>query len=202
MKLIKKKQQKTLKIGLTGGIGSGKTTVANILKSFDIPVFNSDDTSKELIKNNKSIIQSIVNAFGESIIQNHQINTNLLGRIVFSNKNKLSVLNNIIHPHVMHRFDEWAGNQNAKYIIKESAILFESNTYQKLDKIIVIKSPLELRIQRVCARDGRSKNEVKKIINNQMKESEYIKYADYLINNDQELLLPKILKLKADLSHL
>ena len=93
-------------------------------------------------------------------------------------------------------------NVSLKYIIKESAILFESNTYQKLDKIIVIKSPLELRIQRVCARDGRSKNEVKKIINNQMKESEYIKYADYLINNDQELLLPKILKLKADLSHL
>jgi len=114
VKLIKKNQKKTLKIGLTGGIGSGKTTVANILKSFNIPVFNSDNTSKELIKNNKSIIQSIVEAFGESIIQNHQININLLAQIVFSKKKKLSVLNNIIHPHVMRRFDEWVENQNAK----------------------------------------------------------------------------------------
>ena len=198
---MKKKIKKTLKIGLTGGIGAGKTTVSNILKSFGIPVFNSDNISKELL-NNKIIIQNIIKSFGDSIICNNRIDTNSLAKIVFSSKQKLSILNNIMHPHVIRAFDEWLEKQNSKYIIKESAILFESNTHKNLDKIIVIKSPLKIRIERVKKRDGRSKNDIKQIIKNQMKESEYIQYADYVINNDHELLLPKIIQLNKELSHL
>jgi len=198
---LKKKIKKTLKIGLTGGIGAGKTTVSNILKSFGIPVFNSDNISKELL-NNKIIIQNIIKSFGDSIICNNRIDTNSLAKIVFSSKQKLSILNNIMHPHVIRAFDEWLEKQNSKYIIKESAILFESNTHKNLDKIIVIKSPLKIRIERVKKRDGRSKNDIKQIIKNQMKESEYIQYADYVINNDHELLLPKIIQLNKELSHL
>tara|TARA_B100000530_G_C15798783_1_gene424659 strand:+ start:168 stop:767 length:600 start_codon:yes stop_codon:yes gene_type:complete len=197
---LKKKKKKTLKIGLTGGIGAGKTTVSNILESIGTPVFNSDNTSKELLNNNEIIIQNIVKSFGNSIIHNNRIDTNSLAKIVFSSKEKLSILNNIIHPHVIRAFDEWVEKQNSKYIIKESAILFESNTYQNLDKIIVIKSPLKLRIERVHKRDGRSKNNIKQIIKNQMKESEYIQYADYVINNDHELLLPKIIQLNKELT--
>ena len=199
---MKKKIKKTLKIGLTGGIGAGKTTVSNILKSFGTPVFNSDNISKELLNNNKIIIQNIIKSFGDSIICNNRIDTNSLAKIVFSSKQKLSVLNNIMHPHVIREFDEWLEKQNSKYIIKESAILFESNTHKNLDKIIVIKSPLRIRIDRVMKRDGRSKNDIKQIIKNQMKESEYIQYADYVINNDHELLLPKIIQLNKELSHL
>ena len=199
---MNKKRKKTLKIGLTGGIGAGKTTVSNILKSFGTPVFNSDNISRELLNNNEIIIQNIVKSFGNSIICNNRIDTNSLARIVFSDKQKLSILNNIIHPHVIRAFDEWAENQNSKYIIKESAILFESNTYQNLDKIIVIQSPLQLRIERVQKRDGRSEIDIKQIIKNQMKESEYIQHADYVINNDHELLLPKIIQLNKELSHL
>tara|TARA_B100001250_G_scaffold414043_1_gene450374 strand:+ start:2225 stop:2824 length:600 start_codon:yes stop_codon:yes gene_type:complete len=199
---LKKKQKSPLKIGLTGGIGSGKTTVAKILKSCGIPVFNSDIVSKKLIRKNENVVRSIIKEFGESIFKNNQIDTKLLAKIVFSNKNKLSVLNNIIHPYVIQKFDEWVKKQNSKYIIKESAILFESNTYQKLDKIIAIKSPIELRIKRVCKRDNRSKIDVKNIIKNQMKESEYIQYVDFVINNNEALLLPKIIQLKSELSHL
>jgi len=123
-------------------------------------------------------------------------------QIVFANKKKLNILNSIIHPYVTKNFNQWVKNQNSSYIIKESAILFESNTYQNLDKIIVVQSPLDLRIKRVCQRDGRTKEDVQNIIKNQMKDTEYIKNADYIITNDQELLLPKIIQLKEKLSNL
>ena len=197
---MKKNIKKPLKIGLTGGIGSGKTTIANIFKYCGIPVFNSDNISKELIQTNQQIIESISKAFGNTIMQNNVINTKLLAKIVFSNKHKLKALNNIIHPHVLQKFDNWSQQQNTKYIIKESAILFESNTYQKLDKMILVKSPLKMRIKRVCKRDGRTEDDVKKIINNQTHEDTYIDYVDYVINNNEELLVPKIIQLEKSLS--
>jgi len=194
--------KKPLQIGLTGGIGSGKTTISNIFKYLGVPVFNSDNISKELITTNQHIIQSIIKEFDKSIIQDNVINTKLLAKIVFSNKHKLKILNSIIHPHVLQKFDDWVLKQNGKYIIKESAILFESNTYQKLNKIILVKSPLEMRIKRVCKRDDRTENDVKRIINNQIDQDEYMPHIDYVIHNDQELLLPKIIRLEKTLSDL
>ena len=194
--------KKPLQIGLTGGIGSGKTTISNIFKYLGVPVFNSDNISKELITTNQHIIQSIIKEFDKSIIQDNVINTKLLAKIVFSNKHKLEILNSIIHPHVLQKFDDWVLKQNGKYIIKESAILFESNTYQKLNKIILVKSPLEMRIKRVCKRDDRTENDVKRIINNQIDQDEYMPHIDYVIHNDQELLLPKIIRLEKTLSDL
>ena len=194
--------KKPLQIGLTGGIGSGKTTISNIFKYLGVPVFNSDNISKELIRTNQHVIQTIIKEFGKSIIQDDIINTKLLAKIVFSNKHKLKILNSIIHPHVLQKFDNWVLKQNAKYIIKESAILFESNTYQKLNKIILVKSPLEMRIKRVCKRDNRTKIDVERIINNQIGEDEYIQHVDYVINNDKELLLPNIIRLEKTLSDL
>ena len=101
---MKQKRKNTLKIGLTGGIGAGKTTVSNIFKSFGTPVFNSDNVSKKLLNNNEIIIQNIMKSFGESIVYNNRIDTNSLAKIVFSSKQKLSVLNSIIHPHVSEKF--------------------------------------------------------------------------------------------------
>ena len=128
--------KKPLKIGLTGGIGSGKTTVSQILHSLGIPIFNADNCSKNLLKTNQNIIKNITKKFGQAILENNQINTNKLGEIVFSNKKKLQILNNIMHPIVLKKFREWSSNQNTKYIIKESAILFESETYKELDKFL------------------------------------------------------------------
>jgi len=199
---LKKKSKQPLKIGLTGGIGAGKTTISSIFKSLNIPVFNSDQISKHILQKNKNVIEDIVKEFGKNIIQNNQINTAELGKIVFSDKKKLTTLNNIIHPHVLNKFNDWIRDKDSKYIIKESAILFESKTYQQLDKIILVQSPLKIRIERTCKRDNRTKAEVKNIIKNQIKDAEAIKYADYIIKNNNKLLLPKIIQLHEILSNL
>ena len=199
---MKKKTKQPLKIGLTGGIGSGKTTISSIFESLNIPVFNSDQISKHILQKNKRVIETIVQKFGKTIIKNNQINTAKLAKIVFSDKTKLATLNNIIHPHVLNKFNDWIRNQDSKYIIKESAILFESKTYQQLDKIILVQSPLHIRIERTCKRDNRTKEDVKNIIKNQIKDAEAIKYADYIIKNNNKLLLPKIIQLHEVLSNL
>tara|TARA_Y100000814_G_C12293310_1_gene389223 strand:- start:268 stop:867 length:600 start_codon:yes stop_codon:yes gene_type:complete len=199
---LKKKTKQPLKIGLTGGIGSGKTTISSIFESLNIPVFNSDQISKYILQDNKCVIETIVQKFGKTIIKNNQINTAKLAKIVFSDKIKLITLNNIIHPHVLNKFNDWIRNKDSKYIIKESAILFESKTYQQLDKIILVQSPLHIRIERTCKRDNRTKEDVKNIIKNQIKDAEAIKYADYIIKNNNKLLLPKIIQLHEVLSNL
>ena len=199
---MKKKTKQPLKIGLTGGIGSGKTTISSIFESLNIPVFNSDQISKHILQNNKRVIETIVQKFGKSIIKNNQINTAKLAKIVFADQTKLATLNNIMHPHVLNTFNDWIRNKDSKYIIKESAILFESKTYQQLDKIILVQSPLHIRIERTCKRDNRTKEDVKNIIKNQIKDAEAIKYADYIIKNNNKLLLPKIIQLHEVLANL
>lgn len=192
-----------IKIGLTGGIGAGKTTTSKIIQNLGVPIFNSDECGKKIIQSNQFAIDQIIRKFGKDIVLKNKVNIKKLGKIVFANKLKLKVLNNIIHPQVAIEFNKWLNQQKTKYIIKESAILLETNTYKKLDKIILIKAPLKLRIQRVCKRDKRSVQEVKKIISNQLKDAEASKYADYVINNNEkELLLPQIIKLHKILSRL
>ena len=178
-----------LKIGLTGGIGSGKTTVSNILKTLGIPVFNSDEHGKKLFINNQHVIHETIKHFGNNILTDKKIDFKKLGKIAFSNKKDLTVLNNIIHPNIADIFNEWYNKQKAKYIIKESAILFESNTYKKLDKIILVKAPVILRIQRTCKRDAKSVSEVKKIMQNQLPVHKIIKHVNYIVNNNEKKLL-------------
>ena len=185
-----------LKIGITGGIGSGKTTVTKILKTLGVPIFNSDEYGKKLLTSNEIVIRKIIENFGKDIISKNKIDTQKLGKIVFSNKKKLELLNNIIHPQVFLAFNNWLLQQKTKYIIKESAILFESNIYKRLDKIILIKAPVSLRIKRVSKRDQRSVSEIQKIIKNQVSIDKIVKYADYIVNNNEKsLLTPKIIKI-------
>ena len=191
------------KIGLTGGIGSGKTMTSNIFKKLGVPVFNSDEESKLLLSNNKEVMQKVVEKIDSNILLNNQINRQKLAKIVFSDKKKLTILNQIIHPKIAQLFNQWIKKQKSKYIIKESAILFESNTNHYLDKIILIKSPLKLRIQRVCLRDNRTKKEVENIINNQKKTREIENYADYILNNNKNsMLVPSVIQLHEKLSKL
>ena len=200
---MKNKFKIPIKIGVTGGIGTGKTTVCAIFKKIGIPIFNADEQSKILLKKNENVISKIIKVFGDNILDKKKIDTKKLGRIVFTNKQKLIELNNILHPRVIEKFDNWLLAQDSKYIIKESALLFESNTYKKLDKIILIQSPLKLRINRVCSRDNRTKNEVSKIIKNQLKQSEYIKLVDYVItNNEKTLITPQVMAIHKQLSEL
>ena len=190
-----------LKIGLTGGIGAGKTTVAKIFKTLGIPVFNSDECGKQLLKDNQNVINSIIYNFGKSITTHNQIDTKKLGKIVFSNKQNLELLNSIIHPQVFLKFNNWVLKQKTKYIIKESAILFESSIYKKLDKTILIKAPLNLRIKRICKRDQRSVEEIHNIIKNQLPIQKVVNKADYILNNSEKnLLTPKVIKIHEVLS--
>tara|TARA_Y100000994_G_scaffold249458_1_gene261263 strand:+ start:2291 stop:2899 length:609 start_codon:yes stop_codon:yes gene_type:complete len=202
--LKKKNTHKPIKVGLTGGIGSGKTTVSNILKTVGIPVFNSDDESKNLLKVNPKIINDVKNLFGKSIIQEEEdIDLKKLGNIVFSNKSKLNQLSNILHPEVLIKFKQWMLTQNTTYIIKESAILFETKTYKELDKIIIVTAPLALRIDRIKKRDHRDIKQIKSIINNQLNLNTQLDKADYIINNDEKsLLIPKVIDLHMRLSRL
>ena len=200
---MKNKFKNPIKIGVTGGIGTGKTTVCTIFKKIGIPIFNADEQSKILLKKNENVISKIIKVFGDNILDKKKIDTKKLGRIFFTNKQKLIELNNILHPRVIEKFDNWLLEQDSKYIIKESALLFESNTYKNLDKIILIQSPLKLRIKRVCARDNRTKKEVSKIIKNQLKQSEYIKLVDYVItNNEKTLITPQVMAIHKQLSEL
>lgn len=170
-------------IGLTGGIGSGKTTVAHYFMEQNIPVYIADDEARK-ITDSKNVIEKIVSNFGNQVIENGKVNRKALANIVFKDKDKLSQLNAIIHPEVKKHFKKWLKkHQKHSFVIKESAILFESGSYVDCDAIILVTAPLELRIQRTMKRDNVDKNSVLERINNQISEEEKIKKSDYIIEN-------------------
>ena len=170
-------------IGLTGGIGSGKTTIANHLKSLAIPVYNSDEQAKKILYLPETI-KSLKSVFGNSIFSNNLLDKEKLSQLVFNNQEELKVLNQIIHPKVKIDFDKWLlANKNAKLVIKEAAILFESGIYKDCDAIISISAPQEIRVQRVIERDHVNYDEVMSRINNQWTDEMRNKKSDYVIDN-------------------
>jgi dephospho-CoA kinase len=170
-------------IGLTGGIGSGKTTIANHLKSLGIPVYNSDEQAKKILYLPETI-KSLKSVFGNGIFSNNLLDKEKLSKLVFNYPIQLKLLNQIIHPAVKVDFDKWLfANKNAKLVIKEAAILFESGSYKDCDAIISISAPQELRIQRVINRDHATLEEVMAKINNQWTDDMRNKKSDYVIDN-------------------
>jgi dephospho-CoA kinase len=171
-------------IGLTGGIGSGKTTVANYIKSKGIPVYIADDEAKRIM-HSAEIIQSIKDEFGKVVFDNTVLNREKLAHIVFNNPEKLKVLNQIIHPAVKKHFDNWLkDHQEFPYVVKEAAILFESGSYMDCDKIITVSTPLETRIKRVLERDSTTREAVLNRIQNQWTDAQRIAKSDYVIYNN------------------
>ena len=188
------------KIGLTGGIGSGKTYISNIFKSLGIPLFNSDIEAKRLMNSSKKLISQIKKEFGEDIYTNENFNKEKLSSIVFSNSDKLQKLNSLVHPIVKEEFNTWCKKQTSPYVIKEAAILFESKSHLGLEAVICVSAPLELRIKRILERDNSTENEIKKRIENQISQEEKEKLSDYIIVNDERnLLLPQIIKIHEEL---
>lgn len=170
-------------IGLTGGIGSGKTTIANHLKSLGIPVYNSDDQAKKILYLPETI-DSLKSAFGNVVFTNELFDKDKLAKLVFNNPEQLKVLNQIIHPAVKVDFENWLkANKNSPLIIKEAAILFESGSYKDCDVIISISAPQEIRFQRVIERDLLTYEEVMSRINNQWTDEMRNKNSDYVIDN-------------------
>mgnify|MGYP001239611078 CR=1 FL=1 len=170
-------------IGLTGGIGSGKSTVLKLFKNLGVKTFSADISAKKLVNSDKTLINQIKDSFGKNIYKDNILDSKKLSKIVFANSNKLKLLNSIIHPAVALDFKNFIELNNDEYIVKEAAIIFETNSEKQYDKIILVKSPLEIRIERVMRRDNLSRLEVIKRINNQLDENLIIDKCDYIINN-------------------
>lgn len=170
-------------IGLTGGIGSGKTMVAEYIKSLGIPVYIADDEARELMSSDK-IIEAISTALGKEILDNGVINRDKLAQIVFNNPEKLKTLNKIVHPEVKKHFDVWVEkHKNSPLLVKEAAIIFESGSYKDCDAIIAVTAPVETRLQRVMNRDKTNRESVLKRMQNQWSDEQRIAKSDYVIHN-------------------
>jgi dephospho-CoA kinase len=183
--------------GLTGGIGSGKTTIGKVFDTLGIPIYNADERGKWLTENSLIIKSKLIHNFGENIYNiNNILDKNKLALIVFNNKNELKKLNEIIHPEVKLDFVEWLKNQKGNYVLKESAILFENGLEKELDGVIGIFASEELRIKRVIRRSNFTESEIRARMNNQMNQEELRDKCDWIINNNEdELVLPQILEL-------
>ncbi|MBK6481782.1 MAG: dephospho-CoA kinase [Chitinophagaceae bacterium] len=184
-----------LKVGITGGIGSGKTTVCRIFEMLGIPVFYADTVSRNLVQQNPEVIAAIKASFGNGIYQDALLNTKALAKIVFNDPEKLRKLNSIVHPSVFRMFNEWiAKHAGYAYVLKEAALIFETNAHLTLDAVIVVTAPESMRIKRVMQRDGATEADVQQRMKQQMPEAEKRKQATFIIHNDEsELLIPQIL---------
>jgi dephospho-CoA kinase len=187
-----------LKIGITGNIGSGKTTVSKIFEVLGIPVFYADDAAKSLMVNDEILINAIKQTFGpEAYFKGGSLNRKHLAGIVFNNAVELAKLNAIVHPATFRAFNSWVlQHAGAPYVLKEAALLFESDSYKMCDKSVLVAAPLETRIKRVMQRDCLSETEVKSREARQFSEAKKLKLADYVIkNNGEELVIPQVLAL-------
>jgi dephospho-CoA kinase len=190
-----------LKIGLTGGIGSGKSTIARIFEALGVPVYYADEAAKRLMNEDKEIIEAVTRNFGKESYIHGKLNRPYIASIVFNDKEKLELLNFITHPATIRDANEWMQKQNSPYIIKEAALLFESGSSEYLDKIIGVYAPAPLRMMRTMERDNISSDEVIKRMNRQIEEEIKMKLCDFVIVNDeQQLVIPQVIKLHEQLS--
>jgi dephospho-CoA kinase len=184
------------RIGLTGGIGSGKSTVARIFEVLNIPVYYADAASKRLMNEDEELKEKIKNSFGEDTYINGELNRKYLSDRVFNDSQKINLLNSLVHPATIKDALEWMRMQKAPYVIKEAALIFESGSNRDLDYVIGVKSPIDLRVKRSMARDNISEDQVHARMNKQMDEEAKIRLCDYVIENDeQQMLIPQVLAL-------
>ena len=184
-------------VGVTGGIGSGKTTVCQIFEHLNVPIYYADSRAKELMASNSDLKADIIKSFGEDSYTNGQLNRPYLAKLVFTSPEKLALLNSLVHPAVANDFESWLEeNDTVPYVLKEAAILFESGAYQDVNTSVLVIAPEDVRLQRVMKRDGSSKEEVLQRMKNQWTQERKAKLADHIINNDgTQLLIPQVLEL-------
>ena len=189
------------RIGLTGNIGSGKTTVARLFSILNIPVFNSDDQAKIIMNTNDSLKESLSEVFGDKLYINGMLNRAFLSDIIFSDANAKKKLEDLVHPAVKNEFDLWClKHSSSNYIIKEAAILFESNSHLDLDAVICVVANQETRLQRVMQRSGMSSDEVLSRMNNQWSEDKKIGLSDFVVlNGEDNLVIPQVLEIHESL---
>jgi dephospho-CoA kinase len=189
-----------LRIGLTGGIGSGKSTVAGIFEVLGIPVYYADQETKRLMNEDKELKTAIIRHFGEESYSDGLLNRRWLATAVFNDPIKLELLNSLTHPATIADANHWIQQQNAPYIVKEAALIFESGSAEYLDRIIGVYAPAPLRIKRAMDRDHISREEVQKRMNRQIDEDIKMKLCDFVLRNDeQHMLIPQVIALHENL---
>lgn len=189
------------KIGITGGIGSGKSVVAKMVRTLGYPVYDSDDRAKVLMQSHSGIRRQLIALFGEKVYSGEQLNRAFLATCIFQDPNARENVNAIVHPVVRADFAEWANKQQATMVFQESALLFETGGYRLLDATVLVSAPEELRIQRVMQRDQASHEQVVARMAAQLPENEKLKLTEFVIRNDEtQLLIPQVLRVLTDLS--
>ena len=185
-----------MRVGITGGIGSGKTMAAKVFEVLGIPVYYADDAAKRLMNEDEDLQQQLIASFGDAIYTNGLLNRKVLATLVFNDTKKLSLLNSIVHPVTIKDGEAWMKKQVAPYTIKEAALIFESGANKYLDKVIGVYAPAPLRLQRVMLRDNLPEEAVKARMEKQMEEETKMGLCDYIINNNgQELVIPQVMKI-------
>ncbi|MRH99845.1 dephospho-CoA kinase [Kriegella sp. EG-1] len=171
-------------VGLTGGIGSGKTTVAKMFEKLGVPIYNSDKEAKKLMNSSKVLRSSIIDLFGKEAYNKKKLNRSYIAEKVFGDKELLQNLNAIVHPAVRQHFKDWASRQESSYVIQEAAIIFEQNNHDFYDKVILVTAPKSIRIERVLQRDSNLDSaQIELRMANQLSDSEKIKLTDFVIEN-------------------
>jgi dephospho-CoA kinase len=185
-----------IKVGIAGGIGSGKTIVCDVFKVLGIPIYNADLEAKLIMNKSDQVRKAIIAAFGDQAYQDGLLNREFLSAQVFNDADQLAKLNAIVHPAVIQAAEDWADAQTAPYSLKEASILFESGSYKKLDYTILVTAPVEIRIARVMQRDQVTREQVLARMNNQLPDEEKAKLADFVIINDGiKALIPQVMAL-------
>ena len=185
-----------LKVGVTGGIGSGKSVVCEVFNALGIPVLKADEVARDLMNHDKALVALIQNLMGEGVYKNGLLDSEAVSAIVFNDKQKLLQLNALVHPATVSYTEQWVHKQLSPYVIKEAAIFFESGTDKGIDVMVGVYCPLELRVERVMRRNNISRDRVMQIVAKQMDEDEKMKRCDHVITNDDTIaVLPQVLAL-------
>jgi dephospho-CoA kinase len=188
-----------LKIGITGGIGSGKTTVCKVFETLGIPVFYADAVAKSIMVVDALLISQVTQAFGPlSYFEDGRLNNKHIAGIVFSNPTELAKLNELVHPAVFRAFDKWLEtvSTNVPYVLKEAALLFESESYKMCDKSVLVVAPHQLKLERVKVRDSVTEDQVTARMDKQFSDEEKIKLADFILyNNESQSVISQVMKL-------
>ncbi len=197
-------QSNPLIVGITGGIGSGKTTAANVFEKLGVPIYIADEKARALTAENDQILSYIRKTYGDDVFDGEgNLNRKALGEAVFGNKEKLDELNNVIHPMVAQDFKSWVREQSTPYVLKEAAVLFESGTYTDCDYVILVVASRETRIQRVIKRSGLSREDIESRMHHQWSDEDKMALSDFVIYNDDENdLISQIYDIHEDIKRL
>ncbi len=191
-----------IKVGITGGIGSGKSLICQVFSKLGVPVYSADDAARYLMVHDTEIRKNLISVFGEGIYTGEKLNPSVLADLIFNNPGMLASVNNIVHPQVGRDFAQWCTTfAHAPFVIQESAILFESNSFRLFDYVILVTAPEEIRLQRVTDRPGMSREKILRIMENQLPEEEKIVRSHFVLKNDgMTLVLPLILSVYSKIS--